>query len=171
VDLLTLLGPARVRLAVVGRGIADLGPLLARLTLGGVFVRTGWGKIHNLDKVASFFAELGIPAPQAQAALVAWTELVGGALLVVGLASRLASLPLAITMGVAIATAKAGEIQNVSDLLGLVEWTYLVLLAWIAFAGPGRYSLDRLVARRLHAREEAHGHDHRAGPAPLAGAG
>src|ERR1051325_9033505 len=41
--------------------------LLSRLTIGGVFIQSGWGKLHHLDKVVQFFTSLGIPAPQIQA--------------------------------------------------------------------------------------------------------
>ena len=55
-------------------------PLLARIVLGVVFVQSGWGKLHDLDRVVAFFTELGIPAPQIQAPFVAGTELVCGTL-------------------------------------------------------------------------------------------
>lgn len=51
-------------------------------------------------------------------------------------------------MVVAILTAKRAEIAGVSDSFGLLEWTYLVLLAWLALSGPGRFSLDGLRAVR-----------------------
>src|SRR5438105_14582962 len=49
-------------LSTAGR-LSWIGPTLARLTLGVVFIGTGWGKLHDLDKVTGFFTELGIPAP------------------------------------------------------------------------------------------------------------
>jgi putative oxidoreductase len=124
-------------------------PLLARITLGVLFMSTGWGKVHNLDKVTSFFVELGIPMPAFNAAFVSYLELIGGALLLVGLLSRLAALPLAVSMIVALITAKAGDIHGLADLFGTVEFTYLVLLIAVAVGGPGAVSLDRLLARRL----------------------
>ena len=128
-----------------------LGPLLARVTLGVLFMSTGWGKVHNLAKVAAFFAELHIPAPAIQATFVSYVELIGGALVLIGLFARLASLPLIGSMAVAILTAKASEVHGLADLFGLVEWTYLALLAWVALAGPGRVSLDHfLFARRAN---------------------
>jgi len=127
--------------------LAPVAPLLARLTTGLVFVSSGWGKLHHLDKVIGFFAELGIPAPQLQAPFVASLELVGGILLLLGLASRFAAVPLMGTMVVAILTAKRAEIAGLGDLFGTIEWTYLVLLGWIAIAGAGRLSLDTLVGR------------------------
>src|SRR4051794_38267134 len=93
--LLTLLRRLADRLAFVG-------PTLARLAIGLVFLRSGWGKLHNLDGVTEFFTGLGIPAPGFQAVLVATTELVGGSLVILGLGARLASLPLATTMVVAL---------------------------------------------------------------------
>src|SRR5438132_14016972 len=87
-----------------------LPPTLARIALGVVFAGTGWGKLHNLAKIASFFADLGIPAPGFNAVLVSSAELICGALLLVGLFTRLASIPLVVTMVVAIATAKRSEI-------------------------------------------------------------
>jgi putative oxidoreductase len=132
-----------------------LAPLLARITVGVLFISTGWGKVHNLVKVAAFFAELHIPAPALQATFVSYVELVGGALVLVGLFARWAALPLIGSMAVAILTAKAGEVHGLADLFGLVEWTYLVLFAWIALAGPGRASLDHLLFARGSARRAA----------------
>lgn len=137
-----LIGSARVRAEAVLNKVDWLAPLLGRVTLGVLFMSTGWGKVHSLDKVTSFFGELGIPAPGFHAVLVSYTELVGGALLLVGLASRLAAVPLIVSMAVAIITAKRAEVTSLSDLFGLVEWTYLALLAWVALAGAGRASLD-----------------------------
>ncbi len=73
-----------------------------------------------------------------------FVELIGGALLVLGLCSRLAALPLMVSMGVAILTAQREQIHGLPDLFGLVEWTYLALLLWVALAGPGKVSLDHL---------------------------
>ena len=131
------------RFSRVALGKIDwLAPLLGRVTLGVLFVSTGWGKVHNLDKVTGFFTELGIPAPAFQATLVSYVELVGGTLLLVGLLADFAAVPLIISMFVAIITAKRHEVHGLPDLFGLVEWTYLVLLVWVALAGAGRMSLD-----------------------------
>ncbi len=127
-------------------------PLLARITLGVLFMSTGWGKVHNLEKVTAFFTDLGISLPAFQATLVSYVELFGGALLLLGLATEFAAIPLAISMTVAIVTAKRGEVHGLPDLFGLVEWTYLVLLMWIVFVGAGKVSLDALW-RRQSSRE------------------
>jgi putative oxidoreductase len=75
-------------------------------------------------------------------------ELVGGALLLLGLATRFAAVPLLCTMVVALLTAKAEDITGVGDLVGAIEFTYIALLAWLALAGGGAASLDRVIARR-----------------------
>lgn len=123
-------------------------PLVARITLGVLFISTGWGKVHDLDKVTGFFTELGIPAPHLNAVMVSFVELIGGSLLLIGLASRLAALPLMASMVVAILTAQRENVHGLPDLFGLVEWTYLALLLWVAFAGPGKASLDHLLTNR-----------------------
>jgi putative oxidoreductase len=134
-----------------GRRAEFVGPLLARLTVGVAFAESGWGKVHNLETVGQYFAELGIPAPQFQATFVSYVELVCGSLVLFGLATRLAALPLIGTMIVALITAKASDIGSFSDLIGTIELCYAVLLAWLALAGPGAASLDQLIARRVAA--------------------
>jgi putative oxidoreductase len=137
------------RFLSVADRLSFLGPTLARLTLGVIFIGTGWGKLHGLEKVTDFFTELGIPAPGFNAILASTAELVCGTLLLVGLLSRLASLPLIVVMTVAILTAKSDALHGIADLLGFEEWTYIVLAVWIAVAGPGPLSLDRLVQQLL----------------------
>jgi putative oxidoreductase len=143
-----LLQGAQTRAHSLTRTLDGVGPLLARLTLGVTFVGTGLGKLQHLEKVTAFFTALGLPAPHFQATLVGTTELVGGALVIAGFASRLASLPLLFTMIVALLTAKRADISGVTDLLATLEWTYLVMFAWLALSGPGRFSIDGLRAAR-----------------------
>ena len=133
----------------VGNRLQWLPPTVARLTLGWVFFQSGWGKLHNLPRVIDYFASLGIPAPQIQAPFSASMELVCGSLLLLGLATRLASLPLIAIMAVAIATAKMPDIHSLSDLFGTEEYLYIALLLWLGAFGGGPISLDRFVWRRL----------------------
>ena len=121
----------------------------ARLALGWVFVQSGWGKLHDLPRVVDYFASLGIPAPHLQAPFVAGVEVAGGLLLLAGLFTRVASLPLAATMVVALLTAKRADIATASDLFGTVELLYLLLLGLLAAFGAGAVSLDALLSRRL----------------------
>jgi putative oxidoreductase len=122
---------------------------LARLALGWIFVESGWGKLHNLPRVIEFFASLGIPAPEIQAPFAAGTELVCGALLLAGLFTRVAAVPLVVTMTVAILTAKRGDISSFSDLFGMSEFLYIILLGTLSAFGAGTLSLDRLLVRVL----------------------
>ena len=137
----------------LARSLAWLAPLVARVSVGLVFLSTGWGKLQHLDHVIEFFRSLGIPAPELQAPFVAATELFGGLLLILGLATRFAAVPLAITMVVAIRTALWGELEGAIDLFGRQEFLFIALLGWLAIAGAGAISLDALAARAL--RSEA----------------
>jgi putative oxidoreductase len=125
-----------------------LPPALARLALGWVFLLSGWGKLHNLDDVIEFFASIGIPAPQIQAPFASGVEFVCGLLLLAGLFSRLAAVPLVVVMAVAIATARHEELTSLGALFGFVEYLYIVLLAYVAIEGPGPLSIDALLRRR-----------------------
>ncbi|MET0791515.1 MAG: DoxX family protein [Polyangiaceae bacterium] len=127
--------------------VAWLGPLLGRLSVGLLFVSTGWGKVHSLDKVTKFFIELKIPMPALNAVVVAYSELICGTLLVIGLFTRLATVPLIVSMVVAILTAKLADIHGVFDLVGADEFTYLCVLMMLAVIGPGKLSLDELLVR------------------------
>jgi putative oxidoreductase len=148
----TLLSLRRRLLAWVAK-LAFLAPLLIRVTLAAVFIESGYGKLANLGQVTEFFASLGIPMPAFNAALAATTEFAGGILLLVGLAARLAALPMAFTMLIAILTAKRSEIEGITSLLGFDEWSYLVMFLVIALIGAGPLSLDALIARRLDRNE------------------
>lgn len=136
--------------------LAWLGPLVARITLGVLFMSTGWGKVHSLAKVTAYFTELGIPFPGIQAPMVSFIELIGGALLVLGLGARIAAMPLMASMVVAILTAQRENVHNLPDLFGLVEWTYFALLLWVLLAGPGKISLDHALFGRRRAQSKPH---------------
>lgn len=125
--------------------------LLGRLAVGLLFISTGWGKVHDIPKVVKFFESLGIPAPGFQAVLVSWSELLCGSAIVVGLLTRFATVPLVVSMTVALLTAKSGDIHGILDLVGQDEFTYLVLLVMIAVLGPGKYAIDHFLAKRFDA--------------------
>lgn len=143
----TKLEAARTRLLALATKLEWLPPLVARVTLGWVFVETGWGKLHHLPKVIAFFEHLGIPAAHFQAPMVATFELVCGALVLAGLLTRVAVFPLIGTMIVAILTAKLPGLHEVSDLFGFEEYLYIVLFVWLAVSGPGAISVDRFLGR------------------------
>ena len=125
--------------------------LALRLFIGWQFFITGKGKLEHLDRVTQFFTSLHIPMPHLNAIFVGTLETVGGLLLLVGLASRLIAVPLAINMIVAYLTADREAVVNMfSNPDGFTQAEpflfLLVSLIVIAF-GPGLFSLDELIAR------------------------
>lgn len=152
--------------AVVAR-VGWVAPLLARVAVGSVFIGTGWGKLSNLAKVTDYFTELGIPAPHLNAIMAATTEFVCGGLLVAGLATRFAALPLTVVMTVAIATAKRSDISGITDLFALEEFTYITIFLWLAVAGAGPASVDGLLARWWNNRSHTSTPSGLGSPTPL----
>ncbi len=138
----------------LGDRLGWLAPLLARIAVGYVFLMTGWGKLHALDQITNYFRTLGIPYPELQAPFVASVELVCGSMILVGLFTRVAALPLIGTMVVATATAQWPNVENAAGFLGLVEVLYIVFFAWLAIAGPGPISLDALLRPLLAGERE-----------------
>jgi putative oxidoreductase len=143
----------RARALSMLRDVDWLGPLVGRLVVGLMFVGTGWGKVNDLGRVTEFFASLHIPWPGFQAALVGYTELVCGAALALGLLTRLATVPLIVTMVVAILTARADDVAGLFDLVALEEVTYLAVLVMLLVGGPGKVAVDRLLTSKLVASE------------------
>ena len=142
--------PARIDGALRGLTDAQWVPqLLVRLFVGYFFLETGWGKIHNLDTFAERFAEWGIPAPAFNAALSAWTEFLGGLLIVLGLFTRLVSIPLFINMLVAVLAVRLKKVGGLDDFVELDEPLYALSFLWLFFSGPGWVSLDHLLGRVL----------------------
>jgi putative oxidoreductase len=138
-----------MRMLSLLRKIDWAGPLLVRVTVGIVFVTTGWGKLHSLGQVTQYFESLHIPLPGANATMVATIEFVGGLLLVAGFATRLVSALLIGTMAVALYTAILPDLHGVRDLAASIEFTYLAIFAWLVVAGAGRASVDSLIFGRL----------------------
>jgi putative oxidoreductase len=124
-----------------------LAPLAVRITVGWVFLWSGWEKLQILPRMIENFRSWGIPAPEIMAPFASGVELVGGALLLVGLLTRFAAVPMMVVMAVAIASAKADQIDSLETFLGLEEVSYFVMFAWLAIAGPGPVSLDHLVLK------------------------
>ena len=129
-----------------------LAPLLARITVGWVFLWSGWGKLQSLPAITENFISWGIPFPHILTPLVSGLEFVGGILLLLGLMTRISAGALAVTMIVAIRSAKWDQVDSLEALLGFEEAAYLALFTWLAIAGPGALSLDRLIGRRNRQR-------------------
>ncbi len=123
--------------------------LLVRLFVGYFFLETGWGKIHNLQGMAERFADWGLPAPAFNAALSGWTEFLGGLLVVLGLFTRLVSIPLFINMVVAMLAVKLKKVGGLDDFVELDELLYALSFLWLFFSGPGWISLDHILDKML----------------------
>jgi len=128
---------------------AWLPPLFARLVVGWVFMWSGWTKLHNLPQMIQNFTEWGIPFPQIMTPFVSGVEFFGGLLLLLGLFTRIAAVPLVIVMLVAIASAKWAQVDSLETLAGFEEVAYMALFGWLAVAGPGPVSLDYIFGRKL----------------------
>jgi putative oxidoreductase len=127
--------------------IAWLAPLFARITVGWVFMWSGWGKLNNLPQITENFISWGIPFPQVLTPFVAGVEFFGGIFLLLGFVTRISAGALGVTMIVAIKSAKWATVDSLETLLGFDETEYLALFLWLAIAGPGRVSLDHVLTQ------------------------
>jgi putative oxidoreductase len=148
----TLLAHGYALVVRIGAALGWLPPTVARLAVGWVFFQSGWGKLHDLQKVTDYFTQLGLPAPAFQAGLTSTTEFVCGSLLLLGLGTRLAAAPLIITMIVAIRTALWDQVDSFGALFGLAEFLYIALLLGLATSGGGPLSVDWLLEHRAERR-------------------
>jgi putative oxidoreductase len=136
--------------------------LLVRLMVGAVFFFEGIQKfIYPAELGAGRFAKIGIPAPEVLGPFVGGVETICGALVIIGLLTRLAAIPLLINISVAIVSTK------IPMLLGHGFWTFTLAklprygflsmlheartdfsmwlgLVFLLIVGAGRWSLDAL---------------------------
>lgn len=118
--------------------------LLLRLAIGALFVAHGLQKFneYTLAGTAGAFAQMGIPAAEVAAPIVASVELVGGILLIIGLLTRPAAFALAANMAGALFMVHLGSgvfVENGGFELVLALGAAALALA---LAGPGKVSLD-----------------------------
>jgi putative oxidoreductase len=152
----TLRRAAEAGLKITG-SLAFLAPLLTRLMIGWAFHQTGHGKLLNLGRTASFFADSGIPFPRANAAFIGSLEFVGGLCLILGLGTRIVALLLSATMVVALMTADRDNlIQHFAhELTDVVPVVYGIFLLWLIVYGPGPISIDYWIRKKLGIPEES----------------
>ena len=123
--------------------------LLIRLFVGYFFMETGWGKLNNLGDFAQRFAGWGIPYPYFNAILCSYTEFIGGLLTMLGLGTRLVSIPMIINMLVAILKVNLMQVSSLDDFSELDEPLYALVYLWLMISGPGWVSVDYIVSRAL----------------------
>jgi len=126
--------------------------ILIRLIVGGVFLSEGIQKFlfpGNLG--VGRFIKIGIPSPEIMAPFVGVVEIVGGGLLLAGFLTRLAAIPLVISMLVAITTTKIPIFQK-SGFWAMahearVDYAMLLGCIFLLIAGAGTWSLDAGLTR------------------------
>jgi putative oxidoreductase len=123
-----------------------LAALLTRLFVGYFFFETGWAKVHSLDTFTMRFVEWGIPYPAFNAALSAYTECVGGALTILGLATRFVSVAMIINMAVAVLSVKLKSVAGLNDFVELDEPLYALVYLWLMISGAGWLSIDYMIS-------------------------
>jgi putative oxidoreductase len=125
--------------------------LIIRLYWGWQFFLTGKGKLMNLDRTANFFASLNIPMPKLNAILAGSTECFGGLLLLLGLGSRIFTVPLIFTMIIAYVTADPDKIKgifsNPDAFVTANPFLFMLAAIIVLLFGPGIFSLDAVIAR------------------------
>lgn len=132
--------------------------ILIRLMAGGVFLWEGVLKFVYVNQGVGRFTKLAMPFPAFTATFVGGLEIVGGILLILGLGTRLITLPLVVEMIVAMLSTKPALFQGTSPLplppsppqIGIwavlheirSEYAQLMSCLFLLVAGPGRWSLD-----------------------------
>jgi putative oxidoreductase len=138
--------------------------ILLRLMAGGVFLWEGILKFVYTNQGVGRFTKLGFPFPHATATFDGMLEIIGGILLIVGLFTRLIGIPFIIEMLVAMLTTKITLYLGTSPLplppvppqIGFwavlheirSEYAQLMTSCFLLIVGPGRCSLDALLARK-----------------------
>lgn len=134
--------------------------LVARVSLGLFFAVSGYNKLFIPERHADLIklmSDIGVPFHEFMAVFLACVEFFGGLLLIVGLFSTLVAIVLTIAMIVAISTVEIehvipkgiGPLDWMSWFLYLPQTLYIIIFIWLTTTGPGRYSLDYLIASKL----------------------
>jgi uncharacterized membrane protein YphA (DoxX/SURF4 family) len=143
---------------------APTATFLLRLMAGGVFLWEGILKFVFANQGVGRFTKLGIPAPELTANFVGMLEIVGGMLIIAGFLTRFIAVPFIIEMIVAMLSTKISMYFGTSPLplppvppqIGLwavlheirSEYAQIMVAIFLLIAGPGRWSLDALLASR-----------------------
>jgi putative oxidoreductase len=132
--------------------------VLVRLMVGAVFLSEGIQKLlFPAELGAGRFARIGLPAPELLGPFVGGFEITCGLLVLVGLATRLAAIPLITIMLVAIASTKlpvlAGKGFWAMAHEARTDWSMLLGAAYLLIVGAGSWSFDAVLGRAFAADE------------------
>jgi putative oxidoreductase len=104
----------------------------------------------NLGRTTDFFQSLNIPYPHLNAVLAGSTECFGGLCLLLGLGSRVLTIPLIFTMIIAYKTAESDALHaifsNPDKFVTATPFEFMLAAIIILIFGPGKFSLDYLIA-------------------------
>ena len=128
----------------------DLPLLLLRLVLAYGFYGPAMMKIKDIGAIAEWFQSMEMPFPTLNAYLAAYTEFLGFIFLALGFATRFISIPLIITMLVAIKTTHWENGFNASDNGFEIPLYYIVMLVVLLFNGAGKLSVDYFINKKLN---------------------
>lgn len=137
------------------------GLLILRIGFGGYLMTHGWGKMLKVIAGDFTFGDpIGI-GPAASLVLVAFAEFVCALLVLIGLGTRFAAIPVIIAMGVAAFVAHAADPWTMGEAARRFmsgesqSWAskqpalmYLIAYLALVFTGAGIYSIDHLIAAR-----------------------
>ncbi len=126
--------------------------LVIRLYWGWQFFIAGKGKLMDIETNIERFVGWGIPFPKLNVILAGSTECFGGLFLLVGLFSRVVSIPLIFTMVVAYMTASKLVVQGIfSDpdaFVSAAPFLFMLAAVIVFIFGPGAISVDRWIQKR-----------------------
>ncbi|WP_029293069.1 HvfX family Cu-binding RiPP maturation protein [Chryseobacterium hispalense] len=132
---------------MVGK-LSDLPLLLIRLVLAYGFYNPAMMKLKDINSIADWFSSINIPFPLINAYLAASTEISGVILLTLGLFTRIISVPLIITMIVAIITVHWENGFEAGENGYEIPLYYLIMLFTLIVYGSGRISLDHILFKK-----------------------
>ena len=127
--------------------LKDIPLLLMRLVLAYGFWEPATMKWADINAIGDWFAGMGMPFPLLNAYMAASTEMAGVFLLLFGFGTRLISIPLIVTMLVAIFTVHISNGFAAGSNGFEIPLYYLIMLFTLVVYGPGRLSLDHLIKR------------------------